>query len=93
MFNQQLEFKFYDLYPEQIELPLSYPKQEVYISVDTPTGFTGATAIDSIDFGTITFNVADNEVAKITDYGLVLKQESGWLKTKVGNWLGINYEK
>jgi hypothetical protein len=30
---------------------------------------------------------------KVTDYGLVLKQESGWLKTKIGNWLGINYEK
>ena len=26
MCNKQLEFKFYDIYPEQIELPLDYPQ-------------------------------------------------------------------
>ena len=63
--NGQLEFKFYDLFPEQIELPLDYKQPGFQAGASTYTF-----AID-----------------------LVLKQDSGWLKNKIGNWLGINYEK
>lgn len=88
MFNKQLEFKFYDINPEQIPLPLDYSGAEQSLTysytLNTPVGTINAYTISDMTYG-------DNEI-KI-DGKLVLKQDSGWLKNKVGNWLGINYEK
>ncbi len=97
MFNKQMEFKFYDLYPEQIELPLDYSGTENGLTysynMNMQIGTLNTYAIDDITYNDVSINVAGEEILKVTDYGLVLKQESGWLKTKIGNWLGINYEK
>ena len=97
MFNQQLEFKFYDLYPEQIDLPLDYSGTENSLTysynMNMSTGTLNTYTIDNMTYDNITLTVGGEEILKVTDHGLVLKQESGWLKTKIGNWLGINYEK
>jgi len=84
--NGQLEFKFYDLFPEQIELPLDYKQPGSQASTGTYTF--------AIDSGHLSFSDTSYGTSNITISGdLVLKQDSGWLKNKIGNWLGINYEK
>jgi hypothetical protein len=85
--NGQLEFKFYDLFPEQIELPLDYKQPGFQAGAST---YTFAIDSQTLSFSDTSYGTSSN----ITINGdLVLKQDSGWLKNKIGNWLGINYEK
>ena len=85
--NGQLEFKFYDLFPEQIELPLDYKQPGFQAGTST---YTFAIDSQTLSFSDTSYGTSSN----ITINGdLVLKQDSGWLKNKIGNWLGINYEK
>jgi hypothetical protein len=83
--SRQLEFKFYDLFPEQIELPLDYKQP----------GFQVGTSTYTLNSQTLSFSdTSCGTSSNITISGdLELNQDSGWLKNKIGNWLGINYEK
>ena len=53
MSNEQLEFKFYDIYPEQIELPLDYP--QLNWSVVNDNGFGNFTI--KYEQPTVTFSL------------------------------------
>jgi hypothetical protein len=53
MCNEQLEFKFYDIYPEQIELPLDYP--QLNWSVVNDNGFGNFTI--KYEQPTVTFSL------------------------------------
>ena len=99
---RQTSFKFYDINPEQIPLPLDYTKCEYSVTYghdDIPYG-TIMNSIDSaISLGnysmnsTINVNNSDGEaMARMDDTGLSIKMENqSWLKTKMANWLGIKY--
>ena len=54
MCNEQLEFKFYDIYPEQIELPLDYPQLN-YWTVVNDNGFGNFTI--KYEQPTVTFSL------------------------------------
>lgn len=53
--EEQLEFKFYDIYPEQIELPLEYPQ-------------LNWTVVDSNGFGNFTIEYKQPTVTFSTGY-------------------------
>jgi hypothetical protein len=57
MFNKQLEFKFYDINPEQIDLPLDLPA--VSWSVTDDKGFGNFTI--SYDTPTVTYSLGPND--------------------------------
>lgn len=57
MCNKQLEFKFYDIYPEQIEMfPLDYP--QINWSVVDDNGFGNFTI--KYDQQTVTYSLGSN---------------------------------
>ena len=57
MCNEQLEFKFYDIYPEQIEMfPLDYP--QLNWSVVDDNGFGNFTI--KYDQQTVTYSLGSN---------------------------------
>lgn len=57
MCNKQLEFKFYDIYPEQIEMfPLDYP--QINWSVVDDNGFGNFTI--KYDKQTVTYSLGSN---------------------------------
>jgi hypothetical protein len=99
---RQTSFKFYDINPEQIPLPLDYTKCEYNVTYghdDIPYG-TIMNSIDSaISMGNpvmnsyLNVNNSDGGVmARMDDTGLSIKMENqSWLKTKMANWLGIKY--
>ena len=79
---------------QQLSLDLSVP--EDFLN-DWKTPFTSELVIASNFTETvnsyITVNNSDgDEAARIDDTGISLRMENkSWLKTKVANWLGVNY--
>ena len=92
MYQQSLDLR--DRFSEQLCLNLDVP--EIHESTLTYCGKFYLTDSSS-SVGTmnsyITVNNFDgDEAARIDDTGLSLKVENKtWLKTKVANWLGVNY--
>jgi len=77
----QQSFRFYDLEPEQLSLDLDVPKSE--------TSYLASNNLGSIMWSGASVGMTNSY---ITNYGINIKvQNRSWLKTKVGNWLGIKY--
>ena len=100
---RQTSFKFYDINPEQIPLPLDYTKCEYSVTYHANDDRLYGTIMNSIDSAISLGNYSMNSflnvnnsdggvMARIDDAGLSIKMENqSWLKTKMANWLGIKY--
>lgn len=90
----QQSFRFYDIDPEQLSFDFPLPELELYCT----SGLTGTLAIDG-NWGNTTLssyltisNSDGEESTRVDDVGIHLRvPKKTWLKTKLANYLGINY--
>ena len=91
----QQSFRFYDLDPEQLKLPLDCPEQPIRQStLNTNTITANITANGTTLDSSLRFLTASgNECMRIDSNGMVLSvKKSSWLKRAIGKYLGITYE-
>lgn len=91
----QQSFRFYDIDPEQLSFDFPMPEPKLYctsIAGDftlAPDGNWGNTTLSS--YLTIS-NSNGEESTRVDDVGIHLRvPKKTWLKTKLANYLGINY--
>ena len=97
---QQQSFRFYDIDPEQLSFDFPLPEPKLYCtSLDTITSNT-ITSINGSSWGVTStlpwyFSVLDSdgvENTRMDTDGLHIRvPKKTWLKTKIANYLGINY--
>ena len=92
----QQSFRFYDIDPEQLSFDFPMPEPKLYctslngatMSID---GGNWATSSTVSSYLTIT-NTNGEESTRVDDVGIHLRvPKKTWLKTKIANYLGINY--
>ena len=89
----QQSFRFYDIDPEQLSFDFPLPEPKLYCNLPTgtltPDGNWGNTTLSS--YLTIS-NSNGEESTRVDDVGIHLRvPKKTWLKTKLANYLGINY--
>ena len=91
----QQSFRFYDIDPEQLSFDFPLPEVKLYYTsgLNTALAIDGnwATSSTVSSYLTIT-NTNGEESTRVDDVGIHLRvPKKTWLKTKLANYLGINY--
>ena len=93
---QQQSFRFYDIDPEQLSFDFPLPEPKLYytsglgttLAIDGNWAFT--TGVDTAHLSIRNSSGVEN--TRVDDAGIHLRvPKKTWLKTKIANYLGINY--
>lgn len=90
----QQSFRFYDIDPEQLSFDFPLPEPKLYCtSIGATLALDGNWATSSAVSSYLTIKNTDGEEStRVDDAGIHLRvPKKTWLKTKIANYLGINY--
>ena len=92
---QQQSFRFYDIDPEQLSFDFPLPERKLYYTsgLGTTLAIDGNWATTTVVDTHLTIrNSSGVENTRVDDTGIHLRvPKKTWLKTKIANYLGINY--
>ena len=90
----QQSFRFYDIDPEQLSFDFPLPEGKLYYTsgLGTTLAIDGNWATTAVSAHLTICDSSGVENTRVDDTGIHLRvPKKTWLKTKLANYLGINY--